>query len=168
MEASKHLKRYFRVQRNEMSALFKITEKIPVQFDPGMQLEEFKEIHKKGIVKYRKLREKLELEAIDALAHKNASDRLLLLTEIFLKHPKANPSLLDLKIAIMDRILENCDCCGWSCGVNGKTGEKGLCGLTDISNYASEFLHMREEPELIPTHSIFFTGYTFACVYCQN
>lgn len=168
MEASKHLKRYFKVKRNEMPALFKITEKIPVQFDPSMQLEELKEIHKKGIEEYRKLREKLELEAINALAHKNTSDRLLLLTEIFLKHPKANPSLLDLKVAIVDRILENCNCCGWSCGVNRKIGEKGFCRLTDLSNYASEFLHMGEEPELIPSHTIFFTGCTFACVYCQN
>jgi putative pyruvate formate lyase activating enzyme len=64
--------------------------------------------------------------------------------------------------------MENCHCCGWRCGVNRKTGEKGFCRLTDISNYASEFLHMGEEPELIPPHMIFFTGCTFACVYCQN
>jgi putative pyruvate formate lyase activating enzyme len=117
-----------------MPAIFKITEKVPVQFDPSMQLEELREIHKKGIEEYRKLRENLELEAINALVHKNASDRLLLLTEIFLKHPKANPSLLDLKGAIVDRIMENCHCCGWRCGVNRKAGENGLCRLIDISN----------------------------------
>ena len=78
MEFPKHLKRYFKVQRNEMPALFKITEKVPVQFDPSVQLEELREIHKKGIEEYRKLRENLELEAINALVHKNASDSLLL------------------------------------------------------------------------------------------
>jgi putative pyruvate formate lyase activating enzyme len=168
MGAPKYLKRYFMVQRDEMPALFKITEKIPVQFDPGMQLEELKEIHRRGIEEYRKLRENLELEAANTLAHKDASDRLMLLNEVFLKLPKADSSLLDLKVAIADRIMENCHCCGWLCEVNRKTGEKGFCRLTDMSNYASEFLHMGEEPELVPSHTIFFTGCTFACVYCQN
>ncbi|MEA1984029.1 MAG: radical SAM protein [Euryarchaeota archaeon] len=27
---------------------------------------------------------------------------------------------------------------------------------------------MGEEPELVPSHTIFFTGCVFACVYCQN
>ena len=60
MAAPKYLKRYFKVQRNEMPALFKITERIPVQFDSGMQLEELREIHEKGIEEYRKLHENLE------------------------------------------------------------------------------------------------------------
>jgi len=49
MAAPKYLKRYFKVQRDEMPALFKITERIPVQFDPGTQLEELKRIHGKKI-----------------------------------------------------------------------------------------------------------------------
>jgi putative pyruvate formate lyase activating enzyme len=73
-----------------MPAIFKITEKVPVQFYHSMRLEELREIHKKGIEEYRKLRENFELEAINALVHKDASDRLLLLTEVSLKHPKAN------------------------------------------------------------------------------
>lgn len=168
MAAPKYLKHYLKVQRDEMPALFKITERIPIQFDPGMQLEELWDIHKKGIEEYRKLRESLEVEAMEALAYKNASDRLLLFTESFLELPKASPSLLDLKVEIIDRIMENCHCCGWRCQVNRKTGEKGFCRLTDISNYSSEFLHMGEEPELVPSHTIFFTGCTFSCVYCQN
>jgi putative pyruvate formate lyase activating enzyme len=51
----------------------------------------------------------------------------------------------------MDRIQENCHFCGWRCGVNRNTGEKGFCRLTDLSNYASEFLHIGEEPEFIPS-----------------
>jgi putative pyruvate formate lyase activating enzyme len=133
-----------------------------------MLLEELREIHKKGIEQYRELRENFELEAINASGHKNTSDRLMLLTEVFLEIPKASPSLLDLKVAIVDRMIENCHCCGWRCGVNRKEGGKGFCRLTDVSNYASEFLHMGEEPELVPSHTIFFTGCTFACVYCQN
>jgi putative pyruvate formate lyase activating enzyme len=168
MAAPKYLKRYLKVQKDEMPALFKITERISVQFDPEMQLDELKEIHRKSIEEYRKLREGLEVEAMETLAYKDSSDRLVLLTQSFLELPKASPSLLDLKVAILDKVMENCQCCGWRCGVDRRAGEKGFCRLTDVSNYASEFLHMGEEPELVPSHTIFFTGCTFACVYCQN
>lgn len=168
MAAPKYLKRYFKVQRNEMPALFKITDKIPAQFDPGMQPEELRKVHGKEIEEYRKLREYLELEAAEALAYKNTANRLTLFTESFLELPKASPSLLDLKIELADRMLSNCQCCGWRCGVDRKAGEKGFCRLADTSNYASEFLHMGEEPELVPSHTIFLTGCVFACVYCQN
>lgn len=168
MAAPKYLKRYLKVQRDEMPALFKITERIPVSFDPEMPLEELREIHKKGIREYRKLHNQLEVEAMEAVAYKDVADRLVKFTETFLEIPVANPSLLDLKVAIVDKMIEECNCCGWRCGVNRKAGEKGFCRLTDSSNYASEFLHMGEEPELVPSHTIFFTGCTFACVYCQN
>ena len=36
------------------------------------------------------------------------------------------------------------------------------------SRYDAEFLHMGEEPELVPSHTIFFTGCTLRCRYCQN
>jgi putative pyruvate formate lyase activating enzyme len=168
MVAPKYLKRYFKVQKDEMPALFKITERIPVEFDPGMQLEELWKIHGKEIEEYRELRENLELEAAEALAYKDTADRLTPFTESFLELPKASPSLLDLKVELVDRMLSDCHCCGWRCGVDRKAGEKGFCRLADTSNYASEFLHMGEEPELVPSHTIFFTGCTFACVYCQN
>jgi putative pyruvate formate lyase activating enzyme len=32
----------------------------------------------------------------------------------------------------------------------------------------SEFLHLGEETVLIPSHTIFFSGCTFQCVFCQN
>ncbi|WP_292387899.1 radical SAM protein [Methanosarcina sp. UBA5] len=168
MAAPKYLKRYFKVQRDKMPALFKITERIPVQFDPGMQLEELRKIHGKEIEEYRKTKEDLELEAAEAFIYKDTADRLTLFTESFLELPKASPSLLDLKVEITDRMLSNCHCCGWRCEVDRKAGEKGFCRLADTSNYASEFLHMGEEPELIPSHTIFLTGCVFACVYCQN
>ncbi|HII91607.1 MAG TPA: radical SAM protein [Methanosarcina sp.] len=168
MAAPKYLKRYFKVHRDEMPALFKISERIPVQFDPGMPLEELRKIHRNEIVEYRKLKEHLELEAAKALTYKDANDRLTLFTRSFLALPKASTSLLDIKVEIADRMLSNCQCCGWCCEVDRKAGEKGFCRLADTSNYASEFLHMGEEPELVPSHTIFLTGCAFACVYCQN
>ena len=70
MADPKYLKRYLRVQRDEMPALFKITERIPVQFDSETKLDELREIHKEGIVEYRKLRESLETEAMEAFTYK--------------------------------------------------------------------------------------------------
>ncbi len=168
MAAPKYLKRYLRVQRNELPALFKISERIPAEFEADMPLEELWTTHAREIEKYRILRKELETEALRALAYPDTSDKLKLLTDGFLEFEKASPSLLDLKIAIVDRVLESCHACERRCGVSRKAGEKGYCRLTDSSRIASEFLHMGEEPELVPSHTIFFTGCVFACVYCQN
>ncbi len=168
MAAPKYLKRYLRVQRNELPAFFKISERIPAEFEADMPLEELWAAHAREMDKYRILRKELETEALRALAYPDAQDKLKLLTESFLEFEKASPSLLDLKVAIIDRILESCHCCEHRCEVNRKAGEKGYCRLTDVSRIASEFLHMGEEPELVPSHTIFFTGCVFACVYCQN
>ncbi|AKB28166.1 hypothetical protein MSSIT_1447 [Methanosarcina siciliae T4/M] len=158
MAAPKYLKRYLMVQGNEMPVLSRITERISVEFDPEMELEELRDIHKASIQEYRKLQESLDIEAMEALAYPDISDRLKLYTESFLDISKAISSLMDLKVAIVNRMLENCTCCERRCEINRKEGEKGFCRLTDVSRYASEFLHMGEEPELVPSHTIFFTG----------
>jgi putative pyruvate formate lyase activating enzyme len=78
------------------------------------------------------------------------------------------PSLLDLKVELSRRLLENCRMCERRCGVNRWEGERGYCGVGPVSRVASEFLHLGEESELVPSHTIFFSGCTFRCVYCQN
>jgi putative pyruvate formate lyase activating enzyme len=45
---------------------------------------------------------------MDSLAYDDSSDRLKLYTKSFLELPEASPSLLDLKAAIVDRLLEKC------------------------------------------------------------
>ncbi len=76
-------------------------------------------------------------------------------------------SLLDLKIELAKRIMKNCHFCERRCGVNRLDGKKGYCGVTD-SRVASEFMHYGEEQELVPSYTVFFSGCTFSCVYCQN
>jgi putative pyruvate formate lyase activating enzyme len=77
-----------------------------------------------------------------------------------------NSSLLDLKIEIAHRIFGECHFCERRCSVN--RGERaGFCGVTQ-SKYSSEFLHYGEERELVPSHTIFFSGCTLKCVFCQN
>ncbi len=79
---------------------------------------------------------------------------------------KPSFSYLDLKIALTERLLKNCVFCERRCKVN-RYQEKGFCDVQE-TKIASEFLHMGEERPLIPSHTIFFTGCTFKCVYCQN
>jgi putative pyruvate formate lyase activating enzyme len=79
---------------------------------------------------------------------------------------KPRLSLLDLKAELASRIFHNCCFCERRCGVDRsiKTGECGV-GKPIIS---SEFLHIGEERVLVPSHTIFFSGCTFHCVFCQN
>ncbi len=74
---------------------------------------------------------------------------------------------LELKEELADRMLQNCHFCERRCGVDRKREEKGYCGVTE-SKISSEFLHLGEEDELVPSHTIFFSGCTFGCVFCQN
>lgn len=78
------------------------------------------------------------------------------------------PDLLAYKAAKAASLLSSCCFCERCCGADRAAGELGYCGVPAASRYASEFLHYGEEPELVPSHTIFFTGCNFSCVYCQN
>jgi len=80
----------------------------------------------------------------------------------------AGASLLDVKLELARRVLAECAFCERRCGADRASGEKGYCGVGAESRYCSDFLHMGEEPELVPSHTIFFSGCTFRCAYCQN
>ena len=76
-------------------------------------------------------------------------------------------SLLDLKAELAHRMLRSCRLCERACEANRSAGEKGHCGVLD-ARISADFLHMGEEPDLVPSYTIFFTGCTFNCVFCQN
>jgi len=76
-------------------------------------------------------------------------------------------SLLDLKSVIAQRMLTSCSLCERRCGANRTSGERGHCGVLE-SRVCCDFLHLGEEPDLVPSYTIFFAGCTFNCVYCQN
>ena len=77
-------------------------------------------------------------------------------------------SFLDLKEKIAYSILQNCHFCERRCQVNRSEGKTGVCGLGKESYISSAFLHTGEESVLVPSGTIFFTGCTFQCVFCQN
>ncbi len=79
---------------------------------------------------------------------------------------KPSFSYLDLKVKLAERVSRYCHFCEKACGVDRRY-EKGGCGVGDPL-IASEFLHVGEEPPLVPSHTVFFAGCNFNCVYCQN
>ena len=68
--------------------------------------------------------------------------------------------------------LENCMLCPRQCGVNRYCGEKGICLSVGISLQVSLVsLHRWEEPCISGaggSGTVFFTGCSLGCVYCQN
>lgn len=75
-------------------------------------------------------------------------------------------SFLKLKTQLIENILKKCTLCENRCEVN-RTKDIGFCGVKKPT-IASEFIHMNEEFVLVPSHTIFFSGCNFKCVYCQN
>ncbi len=68
------------------------------------------------------------------------------------------------------KILKECRLCGRECGTN-RLKEKGLCGGGFRPIVSSYNLHFGEEPPISGhrgSGTIFFTGCSLSCVYCQN
>ncbi|MFX1243204.1 MAG: radical SAM protein [Promethearchaeota archaeon] len=77
-------------------------------------------------------------------------------------------SYISLVETLANKYLENCIFCERKCEVNRIDGKKGFCLISKDSFISSAFLHMGEEPVLIPSGTIFFQGCNFGCVFCQN
>ncbi|MBU1022640.1 radical SAM protein [bacterium] len=80
----------------------------------------------------------------------------------------AKENLIHLKVNLASEIIKSCHLCERRCGADRTNGELGYCKVPMESFYASEFIHIGEEPEIIPSHTIFFAGCTFRCMHCQN
>jgi len=69
------------------------------------------------------------------------------------------------------KLLENCNLCGRSCGVNRLKDELGQCKSGALPKIYRYGVHYGEEPPISGTKgsgTIFFTGCSLECVYCQN
>lgn len=84
---------------------------------------------------------------------------------------KEDPRFFTADLEELHRIsieLSNpCHLCERRCGSLRFKGEKGVCGIT-YSRVSSDFLHFGEEEMLVPSHTVFFSGCNFLCVFCQN
>jgi putative pyruvate formate lyase activating enzyme len=72
------------------------------------------------------------------------------------------------KVRESKKMLEKCEFCERKCGVNRLKGETGFCGVSDRPGVFGAHIHFGEEPELVPSATLFFSGCTMRCVYCQN
>ncbi len=145
----KALGRYVRVSRNELPANFIISRSISVNFDPSK--DNLWEIHSQVIEKYREKKREVDSKRL------KPEDL-----------EPAESSLLDLKAAIAQKMLEACNFCERRCGVNRLKDERGFCQAGKEARLSSEFIHMGEEACLVPSHTFFFIGCNLYCVYCQN
>lgn len=71
----------------------------------------------------------------------------------------------------LDGILRSCVLCPRRCRVDRKAGERGACGVAGLPMVAAVNLHPWEEPPISGTGgsgTIFFSGCTLKCIYCQN
>lgn len=135
------MERYFEILRGEALPNFQIARRIQVERIPN-SLREKLEIHAEKMEEFRERRGK----SVGG---------------------EAKPNLLDLKLSILRDYSRSCNFCERRCGVNRESGEIGFCRVRE-TRIASEFLHFGEEPELVPSHTIFFSGCNFNCVFCQN
>lgn len=66
---------------------------------------------------------------------------------------------------------ENCLLCPRKCGINRRTGQTGVCGVSSEIKVARAALHYWEEPCISGKRgsgAIFFSGCSLHCVFCQN
>ncbi|MCS7105363.1 MAG: radical SAM protein [Thermofilaceae archaeon] len=144
------LSHYYGVLTGSRPAKFRVVKRVPVECE-SRNLEDMWRIHDDKVNEFRELYLEVEDEP-------SKMDKM----------PMPPYSLLDLKVDITYKLLESCVLCEWRCGVNRIKGRNGVCGLNSEVRVASAFLHMGEEAPLVPSGTIFFTGCSFKCVFCQN
>jgi putative pyruvate formate lyase activating enzyme len=150
-KCKRSLSRYFNVFQGRKHAKFKISKKLPADFDELDATEELWKIHDKVAEEYVKLERQID-------------DGQMSLDEL----PTPDKSYLDLKIEIARRIMENCRLCTRRCGASRLAGELGYCKCGAQITVSTFFEHMGEEPELVPSGTIFTCGCSMRCLHCQN
>ena len=149
--ARKSLNRYFAAMENRKSAKFLIAKKLAANYGDQDPTETLWKEHS------RLMREFIELEGAIADADKDLR-----------QPPYPEKSFLDLKIEIAKRILTACHLCARRCKINRVEGALGYCKCGSQMTVSSIFEHIGEEPELVPSGTIFTMGCTMRCKHCQN
>ncbi len=158
-EVRERLSWYYVVMRDEAPAKFHVCARIEIPLRrneiENIKLEELWRIHDEYALELDKIWREL----------RRGCDR-----EKFRKWTQSElpeVSLLDLKITIAYRMLRECTFCERRCRVN-RFERKGACFVNHRIRISDYFHHPGEEAPLVPSGTIFFTGCTFRCVYCQN
>lgn len=150
-EVKSRLQHYYLILRGRRPARYRVAKRVNADFNPNMSFAELFSLH-------------AEFSRVFQETYREIAEGKLELAS--LKTPEK--SFLDLKVELLRRMIKACRMCEWRCGVDRGSGQRGVCGLDDKVRVASAFLHMGEEAPLVPSGTIFFTGCSFKCVFCQN
>jgi putative pyruvate formate lyase activating enzyme len=146
----KSLARYFAIVENKKKAKFLLARKVKAEFDSAYSLEALWEQHKLSTEEYLTFEHQIDAGMnFDAVA-------------------VPEKSYLDLKALIAQKTLERCHLCNRRCGVNRLADQLGFCGCGKSMSVSSIFAHLGEEPELVPSGTVFTMGCTIRCKHCQN
>jgi putative pyruvate formate lyase activating enzyme len=136
---------------DDRPAKFLIARKLPAAFGKNDSLNELWKLHEQLTEEFCRLEREIDTQ------QKNLDE---LVTR--------DQSFFDLKIEIANRILESCHLCTRRCGSNRLKGETGYCKCGTKITVSTIFPHTGEEPELVPSGTIFTLGCTLRCLHCQN
>ncbi|MEM2236766.1 MAG: radical SAM protein [Candidatus Caldarchaeum sp.] len=147
---------YYAVSNNLKPAKYLICRRVPVEADlTTLTEDELWRLHEKKAQEFNTLFESIKEDRIK-------------LEEL----PPAKPNFLDLKVALVKKMLRHCNFCRWNCRVDRSLGAKlGTCQLDYRSRVSSYFHHRGEELPIRGTKgsgTIFFTSCNQRCVFCQN
>lgn len=145
------LTRYFDVMENGKVAKFLIAKKLASDFHKSDSTQKLWKIHRQEIKRFSEFEKKMDTRLI------NLDD---------LETPPK--SFLDLKVEISSRILRNCCFCTRQCKVNREEGNLGYCKCGNQITVSTMIEHLGEEPELVPSGTVFTLGCTLRCLHCQN
>jgi len=145
------LTRYADVVLGKKTAKFLLAKRIPTDLGADDQTPRLWELHEKTTKDYYELERELDSGALQ-----------------FHDFPDEDKSYLDLKVELGRRILENCHFCERRCHVNRLQRELGYCRCGAEMSVSTIFAHTGEEPELVPSGTVFSCGCTMRCIHCQN
>lgn len=144
----KALPRYVDIVKKTKQPQFQISKTIETEFTRRNTTEELWKEHDQQLEQYLDTREEA-----DNTKHRKK---------------QVNNSFLDLKALLGYRIMQNCHFCERRCQVDRFKGEKGYCKAGRNFSLYSIFPHVGEEPELVPSGTVFTGGCTIKCIHCQN
>jgi putative pyruvate formate lyase activating enzyme len=147
----KSLGRYFDAMQNRKTAKFLLARKLPAEFSKDNTLEQLWQTHDIATEEFCRFERRADTG-----------------NEGVTKMMSPDKSYLDLKIEIANRILRCCHLCTRRCGADRFTDKLGYCGCGTEMAVSSIFEHVGEEPELVPSGTIFTMGCTMRCKHCQN
>ncbi len=149
--ARRALGRYFDIFQNRKMAKFLIAKKVPADYDPSDPMDGLWTLHEDVTRQYYILERRVD-QAQTSLDELDTPKR----------------SYLDLKVDLANRMLRNCHFCVRQCGADRSSGELGWCKAGSQFLLSSMFEHVGEEPELVPSGTIFTIACNLRCLHCQN